>query len=159
MKLSIVTTLYKSADTIDEFYRRAMAAAEPLGYEIELILVNDGSPDVSLDLALALHETDLRVTVVDLSRNFGHHKALMTGLGYATGDLVFLIDSDLDEEPELISSFHQRLLQGDCDVVYGFQTKRRGGPVCKSLAARLYFSLLNVLSDDDVPRNILPRAS
>jgi putative glycosyltransferase len=152
VKLSIVASLYKSAGTIDEFYRRAFAAAEPLGYEIEMILVNDGSPDDSLDLALALHQSDPRVTVVDLARNFGHHKAMMTGLAYATGDLVLLIDSDLDEEPELLTQFHERLLKGDCDVVYGFQERRRGGPIEK-LTGEFYYWLVKMLSDDDIPRN------
>ena len=90
MKLSIVTTLYRSASSIDEFYRRAMKAAEPITDDIELVMVNDGSPDDSIDLALALHRADPRVVVVDLARNFGHHKAMMTGLAHATGDLVFL---------------------------------------------------------------------
>ena len=101
VKLSIVTTLYRSAATINEFYRRAMSAAEAQADDIELIMVNDGSPDASLELALALHRNDARVVIVDLARNFGHHKAMMTGLSYASGDLVFLIDSDLEEPPEL----------------------------------------------------------
>jgi putative glycosyltransferase len=63
VKLSIVTTLYRSAETIDEFYRRAMSAAEAQADDIELIMVNDGSPDVSLELALALHRNDARVSV------------------------------------------------------------------------------------------------
>jgi putative glycosyltransferase len=154
VKLSIVTTLYKSAGTIREFYQRAMAAAEPLGYELELIMVNDASPDASLNLALNLQQADPRLTVIDLSRNFGHHKAMMTGLSHASGDLVFLIDSDLDEEPELLTSFHRRLSQGECDVVYGFQVGRRGGSFEKITGA-LYYWLLDRLSDDDIPRNIL----
>ena len=80
MKLSIVTTLFRSVATIDEFYRRVIAAAEHITSDIELVMVNDGSPDHSLDLALDLHRADPRVVVVDLARNFGHHKALMTGL-------------------------------------------------------------------------------
>jgi len=154
MKLSIVTTLYRSAETIDEFYRRAVAAAEPLGYEIEFVLVNDGSPDDSLGRALALRQLDPRIVVVDLSRNFGHHKALMTGLAHATGDLVFLLDSDLDEDPELLNVFHSRLLEGDCDVVYGFQPQRRGGLITK-LTGEIYFWLLSKLSTDEIPRNIM----
>ncbi|MGB6535329.1 MAG: glycosyltransferase family 2 protein [Xanthobacteraceae bacterium] len=154
MKLSIVTTLYKSAGTINEFYRRAVAAAEPLGCDIELIMVNDGSPDATLDLALALQRSDPRVIVVDLSRNFGHHKALMTGLSYARGDLVFLIDSDLQEDPELLPAFNERLAAGDCDVVYGYQEKRSGG-VFERVTGGLYYSLLKLLSDNPIPRNIL----
>ena len=68
MKLSIVTTLYRSAATIDEFYRRAISAAEPITDDIELVMVNDGSPDESIEIALELHRADPRVVVVDLSR-------------------------------------------------------------------------------------------
>jgi putative glycosyltransferase len=152
VKLSIVTTLYRSASTIDDFYRRAMAAAEPITGDIELVMVNDGSPDDSLNLALALHRNDPRVVVVDLSRNFGHHKAMMTGLAHATGDLVFLIDSDLEEEPELLSQFHARLAKGDCDVVFGVQESRRGGLIERATGA-LFFSLVDVLSDHSIVRN------
>lgn len=152
MKLSIVTTLYRSAATIDEFYRRALAAAEHVTDNIELIMVNDGSPDDSLERALALHAADARVVVVDLARNFGHHKALMTGLTHARGDLVFMIDSDLEEEPELIEPFYRRLAQGDCNVVYGVQEARRGGPIERATGA-LFFTLANALSDQSIPRN------
>ena len=153
MKLSIVTTLYRSAETIDEFYRRTMAAAASFPYEVELVLVNDGSPDDSLDRALALHRADMRVVVVDLARNFGHHRAMMTGLLHARGDLVFLLESDLEEEPELLAQFHQRLMQGDCDVVYGVQEKRRGN-LFQRAPGRLFFFLVELLSDPPLPRNL-----
>lgn len=152
MKLSIVTTLYRSAATIDEFYRRALAAAAPIAEDVELIMVNDGSPDDSLERALALHRADPRVVVVDLARNFGHHKAIMTGLAQARGDLVFLIDSDLEEEPELIAPFYRRFAQGDCDVVFGVQEARRGGLV-ERVTGAMFFSLANALSDQRIPRN------
>src|SRR5215212_10019356 len=105
MDLSIVTTLYYSAQHLEEFYRRASAAARRMGADYELIFVNDGSPDDSLDLAVDLYEHDRRVRVIDLSRNFGHHKAMMTGLAHAEGQLVFLIDCD-QEEPELLETFY-----------------------------------------------------
>jgi len=154
MKLSIVSTLYRSAATIDEFHRRIMAAAETLTDDIELILVNDGSPDDSLDRAVALHDRDARVVVIDLARNFGHHKALMTGLAQARGDLVFMIDSDLEEEPELLIDFHRRFTQGDCDVVYGVQEKRRGGSF-ERISGAFFFSLVELLSDQRIPRNLV----
>src|SRR3977135_1284141 len=129
-----------------------MAAAEPITRDIELVMVNDGSPDDSLDLALALHRNDPRAGVVDLARNFGHHKAMMTGLAHATGDLVFLIDSDLEEEPELLGQFHERLAKGDCDVVFGVQEARRGGWV-ERVTGAVFFSLVDALSDQSLPRN------
>ena len=122
MKLSIVATLYQSAPYIDEFHKRASASAKQLlGDDYEIVLVNDGSPDNSLDLAIRLTERDSHVVVVDLSRNFGHHKAMMTGLAHAKGELVFLIDSDLEEEPEWLLSFASAMLDKRCDVVYGVQ--------------------------------------
>lgn len=154
MRLSIVTTLYRSAATIEEFYRRVIAAAAAITDNVELVFVNDGSPDNSLELVLALHRADARVVIVDLARNFGHHKAMMTGLAHARGDLVFLIDSDLEEEPELLARFYQRLMQGDCDVVFGVQQQRRGGLVDR-LTGEAFFSLVDLLSDEALPRNVV----
>jgi putative glycosyltransferase len=100
MKLSIVATLYQSAPYVAEFHRRASTAAKELvADDYEIILVNDGSPDNSLDLVVKMVENDPHLIILDLSRNFGHHKAMMTGLAHAKGELVFLIDSDLEEEP------------------------------------------------------------
>lgn len=154
MKLSMVTTLYRSAATIDEFYDRAMKAAEAITDDIELVMVNDGSPDDSLDFALTLHCRDPRVVVVDLARNFGHHKAMMTGLSHATGELVFLIDSDLEERPEDLAQFYRRFVQGDSDVVYGVQHNRRGGFV-ERISGKLFFAFVDVLCDRPLPRNLL----
>lgn len=154
MKLSIVSTLYRSAPYIEEFHRRITAAAHGLTDDLEIILVNDGSPDDSLTRAVALSERDPRVTVVDLSRNFGHHKAMMTGLAYCHGDLVFLIDIDLEEQPEWLAPFHQQLLAEACDVVYGVQEQRRGG-VIERVAGGWFYILASFLTNLDLPRNIV----
>jgi putative glycosyltransferase len=128
MRLSVVTTLYQSAPHLDEFVARASAAAQSLvGDDYELIMVNDGSPDRSLAMAIEWCERDSHIVVVDLSRNFGHHKAIMTGLAHAHGDLLFLIDSDLEEDPELLASFADQMDRDKCEVVYGVQSSRRGG--------------------------------
>src|SRR5690348_8063916 len=101
MKLSIVSTLYKSASYVEEFCRRAAAAARAMvGESFEIILVNDGSPDSSLAIAISLCRAEPRLLVLDLSRNFGHHKAVMTGLARARGERVFLIDTDLEDQPD-----------------------------------------------------------
>lgn len=127
MKLSIVATLYQSSPYINEFHERASASAKQMvGDDYELVFVNDGSPDNSLDLAISLTEQDSHVVVVDLSRNFGHHKAMMTGLAHAKGERIFLIDSDLEEEPEWLETFAQKMKQDGCDVVYGVQERRKG---------------------------------
>ena len=122
MKLSIVATLYRSAPHLREFHQRATQAASALaGNDYEIVLVNDGSPDNSLDMAVELTKQDPHVVVVDLSRNFGHHKAMLAGLTYARGERVFLIDSDLEEEPEWLGDFAQTMARESADVIYGVQ--------------------------------------
>src|SRR5438132_7659894 len=99
MRLSIVTTMYRSAAYLREFHARLNATLQSLTQDYEILFVNDGSPDNSLDMALALQEVDARVKIIDLSRNFGHHQAMLIGLRHAVGDAVFLIDCDLEEAP------------------------------------------------------------
>jgi len=154
VKLSIVTTLYKSAPYMREFHRRASEAARQLvGEEYEIIMVNDGSPDNSLETAQRLVEEDMRLTVVDLSRNFGHHKAMMTGLRYALGEQIFLIDVDLEEAPEWLLSFSEQQQAQQCDVVYGVQAKRKG-KLWERLSGGLFYKIFNLLSGMSLPENI-----
>lgn len=155
MKLSIVATLYQSARYIGEFHQRASAAARQLvGDDYEIILVNDGSPDNSLDLAVQLIENDSHVTVIDLSRNFGHHKAMMTGLAHASGEQIFLIDSDLEEDPEWLLSFSTQLTAENCDVVYGVQQKRKGG-YFERWSGQWFWLLFNAVTGLNLTANIV----
>ena len=155
MKLSIVATLYQSAPYITEFYKRSSAAAKQLvGDDYEIIFVNDGSPDNSLDIAVKLTEQYSHIVVVDLSRNFGHHKAMMTGLAHAKGEEVFLIDSDLEEDPELLIKFSQQLESDECDVVYGVQEKRRGD-VVEIFTGIIFYRLFRILTGIEQPDNIV----
>jgi putative glycosyltransferase len=152
--LSVVTSLYNSAPFLREFYRRVSDSAPAVSPDYEIILVNDGSPDHSLQIALELREQDPRVRVIDLSRNFGHYKALMTGLARALGDLVFLIDSDLEEDPSWLRAFQDLLTSSGADVVYGVQTQRKGGWFERTTGA-LFFRLFNRLLTHPIPANIV----
>ena len=155
MKLSIVATLYRSAPHVAEFCTRASIAARQLaGTEYEIVLVNDGSPDDSLALAMKIAETDAHYVVVDLSRNFGHHKAMMTGLAHASGDLVFLLDSDLEEAPEYLQAFHERMLQHSCDVVYGVQESRKGNWF-EQKSGDWFYGLFRLLTRIQLPKNLV----
>lgn len=155
MKLSIVATLYCSEPYVLEFCARAgAAAAQAVGDSYEIVLVNDGSPDGSLQAAVRVAQRDRHVTVVDLSRNFGHHKAMMTGLAQARGDLVFLIDSDLEEAPEWLLPFREQLHRERCDVVYGVQERRKGGWF-ERWSGRLYYRLLTALSGLEIPQDMV----
>lgn len=152
MELSVVASLYNSAPHLAEFHARASAAARRLTEDYEIVLVNDGSPDRSLEVALELHRQDPRVTVIDLSRNFGHHRAMMTGLAHARGDLVFLVDCDLEEEPELLGPFADELRETGADVVFGVTRRRKGGSF-ERLSGALFYRLFNALSSQPVAPN------
>jgi putative glycosyltransferase len=152
--LSIVTSMYQSASSLREFCERAATAAAGLTEAYEIVLVNDGSPDDSLAIALDLHRRDPRIKVLDLSRNFGHHKALMTGLAKATGELVFLIDCDLEEDPAWLGTFHQQLRARGGDVVYGVQTTRKGGRFERA-SGQLFFAAFNHMLTHPIPPNIV----
>lgn len=155
MKLSIVATLYQSTPYINQFYERASAAARQLvGEDFEIVLVNDGSPDNSLALAIKLTEQDPHVVVVDLSRNFGHHKAMMTGLAHAKGKLVFLIDSDLEEEPEWLLSFDKQLKRERCDVVFGVQERRKGNWF-ERWSGQWFYRFFKALTGLALPENVV----
>jgi putative glycosyltransferase len=153
MKLSVVTTLYNSAPYLHEFYERVSRQAQRIADDYELVFVNDGSPDASLAIALSLYHADDRVRVVDLSRNFGHHAAMMAGLAAAAGDLVFLIDCDLEEEPEWLVPFHEQLVNAEADVVYGVQDARKGG-IFERLSGKFFYTVFHLLSDTRVPENM-----
>lgn len=155
MKLSIVTTLYKSSIYIDEFYERILTQAKQITDNYEIIFVDDGSPDDSLNKAIALHKKDNNVKIIELSRNFGHHKAIMTGLSHAKGDYIFLIDSDLEEVPELLGEFWAQMDdKDDVDVVYGIQKTRKGNWFEK-VSGSLFYKFYNFLSDVKVPKNLV----
>ena len=133
MKISVLTTLYYSSAYIQEFYTRSLAAVKATDLEYEFVFVNDGSPDDVLDKVLNLQKSDPYIRIVDLSRNFGHAKAIMTGLQYCTGDYVYLVDCDLEEEPELLITFWEKLqAEPSYDVIHGVQVKRKNFPQEKS---------------------------
>jgi putative glycosyltransferase len=150
--LSIVTTLYRSSPHIEEFHRRASAAARKVAETYEIIFVNDGSPDDSLERAAALQRQDPRVVIVDLSRNFGHHRALLAGLSYARGEMVFILDGDLEEEPEWLNLFEKTLRDQGADVVYGVQDKRKGN-LLEQVSGWLFYKVFNKLSSSPIPAN------
>jgi putative glycosyltransferase len=152
--VSIVTSLYRSAAHLNAFHQRMSAAAQSVTDSYEIVYVNDGSPDDSADLVRALAGSDPRVVLVDLSRNFGQPAAMFAGLACAKGERVFLIDADLEEEPELLQLFHRQMVEAaqPIDVVYGVMTARKGGWLERH-AGTVYYRLLAGLSPVEVPPN------
>lgn len=152
MTITVVATLYNSAPYIGEFLERVRTAVTKLTADYEIILVDDGSPDDSLQTALASLPREPRLKIIELSRNFGHHKAIMTGLEHASGDLVFLIDVDLEEPPELLGKFFRVLREEELDVVFGFQSARKGGFI-ERFGGHLAWKFLNLFLPVKIPHN------
>ena len=156
MRVSIVTTLYNSAPFVEEFFKRSIAAVSSVTDDIEVVFVDDGSPDASLSLARSFIGGDVDVQVVELSRNFGHFQAVMAGLGHADGDVVFLLDSDLEEPPELFAELYAPIASAPADdpvdVGFGVARRRKGGLV-ERVGGALFYRLLNSLSGFDIPVN------
>jgi putative glycosyltransferase len=125
--------------------------------QFEIVVVNDGSPDASLERILSLKQTHPDIRVVNLSRNFGHHYALYAGIEHARGAHVFIIDCDLEVGPEVLKTFYHEMTSGGYGIVYGYQEIRKGGFVEKRLGG-IFWKLFNSLSDVAVHPNILTEA-
>ncbi len=152
-QISVVATLYKSAPYLPEFYARVVSALAAIGADYEVVFVDDGSPDNSGEVVKGLREKDPRVKLFTLSRNFGHHKAIMAGLRVAKGSHVFLLDCDLEEPPELLVEFWSKMQSEGCDVVFGVQESRRGSGVERCVGG-LFYKVFNHVSDLPIPENI-----
>lgn len=150
MAVSLVSTLYKSAPFVDEFVTRCLAL---MGPHDELVLVDDGSPDNSLVLARERAASDPRIIVVELARNFGHHVAILAGLGHAQGDRVFFVDSDLEEAPELLTEFTTIMDASGADVVFGIHDHSEGS-VLRKATSRAFWRIFNWASDSATPLDI-----
>jgi putative glycosyltransferase len=155
-KLSIVTTLYKSSDYIDKFFEKTDAILLDIACtNVEIIVVNDGSPDDSLEKIVRIKKLkSYPVTIIDFSRNYGHHNAIHAGLSMADGDYIFLIDSDLETEPAILKEFINTININECDVVFGYQEKRKGS-LFEKFSGKLFWKTFNFLSSSKIQENIL----
>ena len=151
-ELSVVSTMYRSAEYVSEFHRRMSGAVREVTDSYEILLVDDGSPDESLKVATTIADCDQHVRVVELARNFGHHPAMLAGLRHARGGYIFLIDIDLEEQPEWLPDFWADLHSAEADVVYGVQTARAGSTM-KRHTGTLFYRFFNLASDTAVPTN------
>jgi putative glycosyltransferase len=150
--LSVVTMLYRSEPYLREFHRRMVVAAAAVTPEFEIVYVDDGSPDGSAALVREIAAEDPRVVLVELSRNFGHHPAALAGLAHARGRRVFILDVDLEEQPEWLAAFASHMDATGADVVFGVSRVRKGTPL-RRLLGGVFWKLFNALSDVKVPEN------
>jgi dolichol-phosphate mannosyltransferase len=150
MFLSVVAPCFNEAANLLEFHRRVVAVCEGLG-AWELILVNDGSTDTTLDLIRDLVRRDPHVAGINLARNYGHQIALTAGLRYCTGEHILILDADLQDPPELLDEMMRLMDQQDADVVYGQRRARAGETWFKTRTAALFYRLMQRLVDIDLP--------
>ncbi|MBN2751253.1 MAG: glycosyltransferase family 2 protein [Rhodospirillaceae bacterium] len=150
--LSCVIPCFNEEETLPELYRRVTAALEaaPIsGYE--LILVNDGSQDDSWTMMSGLCANDTRVVAINLARNHGHQLALTAGLHHSHGDLVLVIDADLQDPPELINEMMAVMKKEGADVVYGQRRQRAGETWFKRASAAAFYRFLGCVAEVDIP--------
>lgn len=148
--LSIIVPAYNEQDVLTRFHQRLSAVIDNLGLSAEIIYVNDGSTDQTLNVISQLQENDLRVGIVNLSRNFGKEIAMTAGLDFSCGQAVIVIDADLQDPPELIPELIKEWQNG-YDVVYAQRTTRNGESAIKKATAFLFYRLIQRLSRVQIP--------
>jgi polyisoprenyl-phosphate glycosyltransferase len=148
--LSVVAPVYNERELVEQFVARTTAAVADFAFE--LVLVDDGSSDGSGDVLDRIADTDPRVRVIHLSRNFGHQAALTAGLEHAVGDVVVMLDADLQDPPELIAEMIARWSQG-ADVVYAVREQREGETALKLATASWFYKLFDKLAQVDLEAN------
>ncbi|REJ44101.1 MAG: glycosyltransferase [Microcystis flos-aquae TF09] len=149
-KYSLIIPIYNEEETIPELYRRVSDVMDSLDDSVELILINDGSRDCSLNLMRQLQERDARVCYISFARNFGHQAAVTAGLNFARGQVIVVLDADLQDPPELIPKMIESW-QAGYHVVYAQRTKRKKESWFKRLTAYVFYRLLRRLADVDIP--------
>jgi dolichol-phosphate mannosyltransferase len=147
---SVVAPVFNEEQLLPEFYRRVINVMEPLGEPFELVLVNDGSRDRTIEIMRELHEKDPRVKIVNFSRNFGHQLAITAGTDYARGQAVAVIDSDLQDPPEVIAEMIQRWREG-YQVIYGVRSEREGETAFKLATASFFYRLIKRITSINIP--------
>jgi len=150
IELSIVAPVFNEEDGIETFHRRLLRVLEQANVSFEILYIDDGSVDKSLNVLLKIVEHDYRTRVIKLSRNFGHQLAITAGLDYSVGNAVIVIDADLQDPPEAIMEMLEIHRQG-FDVVYGVRVSRTSESRFKRATAKFFYRLLSRLSDQNIP--------
>ena len=145
-KISVIVSCYNEEESLPLFYKEMNKVMEEMaGNEFELVFVNDGSSDKTLDVIKSLREKDTRIRYVSFSRNFGKEAAMLAGLDYATGDYITLMDDDLQDPPRLLPAMLEYINDG-YDCVGTRRVTRKGEPPIRSFFARMFYKLINKLS-------------
>ncbi len=151
-KLSLLVPVYNEADVIDSFFEQVLPIMEGLDLDWEVVCVNDGSKDRSLEMLWHWHARDARIKVISLSRNFGKERAMTAALDLASGDAVIPIDADLQDPPELIPRMVEQWRQG-FDVVNAVRSSRDSDSFVKRTTAGWFYRVMNSLAETEIPEN------
>jgi glycosyltransferase involved in cell wall biosynthesis len=153
IKISIVCPFFNDEDMVDLFMEEVTAVVKPLNMPFEIVCVNDGSTDNTLQKLLQAKKNFTNIRIINLSRNFGKEAALTAGLDFTKGEVIIPIDADLQDPPELIKSFISKWQDG-FDVVLAKRTDRSSDTVVKKLTAQLFYKFHNIISHTELHENI-----
>ena len=152
-KISVVIPMYYEEEVAKECYNRMKKVLNEMKeYNNEIIFINDGSKDKTLEILEEIASHDKNVKVISFARNFGHQCAVTAGLKYVTGDVVCIIDADLQDPPELIKDMVKKWEEG-YEVIYGKRKTREGESFFKLFTAKMFYKTLNFFSDVDIPKD------
>ena len=153
-KISVVIPMYYEEEVVDICYKRVVNNLKKLSdkYNYEIIFINDGSKDSTLEILKKIASNDDNVKIISFSRNFGHQAAVTAGIRNVTGDAVIIMDADLQDPPELFEGMIEKWEEG-YEVVYGKRKTREGESIFKLLTARMFYNTLNKLSEIEIPKD------
>lgn len=153
-KISVVIPMYCEEEVADICYKRVVNNLKKLSdkYSYEIIFINDGSKDSTLEILKKIASNDDNVKIISFSRNFGHQAAVTAGIRNVTGDAVIIMDADLQDPPELFNGMIEKWEEG-YEVVYGKRRTREGESIFKLLTAKMFYNILNKLSEIEIPKD------
>ncbi|MBQ2717791.1 MAG: glycosyltransferase family 2 protein [Clostridia bacterium] len=151
-KLSVVVPCYNEQETVEKFYDTAVPVLDRSDMDYEIIFVNDGSRDKTLEKLTALSQKDTRVKVINFSRNFGQQAAILCGFRHSSGDCVVELDCDLQDPIEVVLEMLDKWREG-YDVIHGRRKIRHGESFFKKFTAKIYYKFLAKISSFEMPRN------
>jgi polyisoprenyl-phosphate glycosyltransferase len=153
MKISVIIPCFNEEQVIASTLQRVKEVLVEIGQEYEILFINDGSRDNTYSILERFAKTDNTIKLISFSRNFGHQPAVTAGIHSCSGDVAIIIDADLQDPPKLFPEMIKIYREKNCNVVYAVRTQRKGESFFKKLTAKMYYRLINYLSDVKLPKD------
>lgn len=151
-KISIVVSVFNEEDVLYRFYERFEKISPDLSWDYELVFVNDGSQDASLEILKKISEKNSKVKIVSFSRNFGHEAAMIAGIDYAQGDGIVCMDADLQHPLECLALIIEKLEEG-YEVINMIRVSNKSAGILKNITSKVFYKVVNILSDTSFEEN------